>query len=454
MPFMATTEQPSASSPLVTISEKPVPLKKRPEPPPYFAFHRLRKWVQALCVVIFFVLPLSNLVRFDIPRQRFYFMGRELWISEFGILFLSMMFLLFVIAAMAMIWGRIYCGYLCPQMIFSEASVSAEDKIRRLVNKYVDWGKSKRDLLSRGIFLFLLLIASVVLAFVFIAYFVEPRDLLHRLMSFDIRTAAGIAGATTTLITFFDFWLLRQKFCTTVCPYGYLQGILGDGNTLLVHYRDPGHECIECKKCVRVCEMGIDIRDSPFQIECIHCADCIDACNEIMGKLGKQGLIHYSWGAREIPANLREGWFQRIGIRDAKRVVVLLIMLLYGIGLYVAISVRRNVLVKIAPDRTTMYQVASNGDIANKFRLQIANRGHEQATVILSIQDLKGATLADTENAIVVNPGGTVQKEFEVVVSAAGGTPAGVNHFQLVARVGGDKETFPQTFITPVKDGQ
>ena len=224
--------------------------------------------------------------------------GESCWISEFGILFLSMMFLLFVIAAMAMIYGRIYCGYLCPQMIFSEASVSTENEIRRLVNKYVNWDKQKRELLGRAIFLLLLRLVSVVLAFVFISYFVEPRDLFRRLMSLDIRTAGGIAGATTTLITFLDFWLLRQRFCTTVCPYGYLQGILGDGNTLLVHYRDPDHECIECKKCVRVCEMGIDIRNSPFQIECIHCADCIDACNEVLGRLGKKGLIHYSWGDR------------------------------------------------------------------------------------------------------------------------------------------------------------
>ena len=278
--------------------------------------------------------------------------------------------------------------------------------------------------------------------------------LFHRLLMLDITTAAGIAGAVTTLITFLDFWLLRQKFCTTVCPYGYLQGILGDGNTLLVHYRDPKHECIECKKCVRVCEMGIDIRKSPFQIECIHCADCIDACNEILGKLGKPGLIHYSWGDRELPENIREGWFQRIGIRDAKRVIILVIMLVYGVGLYLAISVRRAVLVKIAPDRTTMYQLAGNGDVTNKFRIQIANRGREQATVLVNIEDLPGARLADTENAIVVNPGGTIQKEFEVVLPPGSGAQPGVNHFQLVTKVGADKEAFPQTFITPMKDGQ
>ena len=444
------TEQGTAEVPLVKISTKPAP-KKRPEAPTYFAFHRMRKMVHLACVIIFFTLPLSNLVRFDIPHQRFYFMGRELWISEFGILFLSMMFLLFVIAGMSIIYGRVYCGYLCPQMIFSEAADTTEREINRRVKKYVRLDAAKQKLLSRTIFYLLLGIASVILAFVFISYFVEPRDLFRRLMSFDIRTAGGIAGATTTIITFLDFLVLRQRFCTTVCPYGYLQGILGDGNTLLVHYRDPQHECIECKKCARVCEMGIDIRNSPFQIECIHCADCIDACNEIMGKLGKAGLIHYSWGDRELPESLRESWFRRIGIRDAKRVIILLIMFVYGCGLYIAISARRAVLVKISPDRATMYQIAQDGNIANKFRVQIANRGQEQATVVLGIEDLPGATLAGTENALVVNPGGTLQKDFQVVV-APGSVPGGVNHFQLTTKVGNEREKYPQTFITPTKE--
>jgi len=124
------------------------------------------------------------------------------------------------------------------------------------------------------------------------------------------------------------------------------------------------------------------------------------------------------------------------------------------VGLYLAISMRRAVLVKIAPDRTTMYQVAKNGEVANRFRLQIDNRGQEQATVLLIIEDLQGAKLAETENAIVVNPGGTVQKEFEVVVPPGAGLQQGVNHFQLVTKIGTEKQTFPQTFITPTKDGQ
>ena len=109
--------------------------------------------------------------------------------------------------------------------------------------------------------------------------------------------------------------------------------MLGDGDTLIVHYRDEDRECIECKKCVRVCHMGIDIRTSPYQIECIHCGECIDACVDVLGRLGKQGLIHYVWGEHgEKLGTGDKSWYQKLGLRDAKRVVVLLIILCYGGG--------------------------------------------------------------------------------------------------------------------------
>ena len=417
---------------------------------PSFSYHRLRKVVHVICVIIFIVLPLSNLMRFDIPRQRFFFFGYELMISEFGILFFSLMFLMFVVAAMAMLYGRVYCGYLCPQMIFSEASVMLESKIRRTVNKYVRWGAKPRDLLSRGLFYTLATMASVVLAFVFISYFVEPRDLAHRLLSLDVRTTGGFAGATVTLITLIDFLFVRQRFCTTVCPYGYLQGMLSDGDTLLVQYRDEPRECIECKKCVRVCGMGIDIRDSPYQIECIHCGDCIDACVDVLGRLGRQGLIHYVWGEKGEPLGTPgKTWYQRLGIRNAKRVVVLLVVLCYAGGLYTALAMRRTVLVRIPPDRATMYRLGGDGTIYNRFRLQAANRGHQQATLILSIEGLPGARFDSIDSAVVLSPGQNLQREFEIAVPASAGVPQGVNHFRILSRAGAEHDEFDETFITP-----
>jgi cytochrome c oxidase accessory protein FixG len=448
---MPTTESPTNAN--VAISAKPLPEcdRKPPLPPPQsFSFHRFRKVIHVVCVVIFFALPFANLMRFDIPRQRFYFFGYELWISEFAVIFFSLMFLMFLIAAMAMLYGRVYCGYLCPQMIFSEASIALESKISRTVNKYVRWNAPRRKLLSRSLFYGIAALASVLLAFVFISYFVEPRDLLRRLLRLDLKTAGGLAGATTTLLTLLDFLFLRQRFCTTVCPYGYLQGMLGDGDTLIVHYRDENRECIECKKCVRICHMGIDIRTSPYQIECIHCGECIDACVDVLGRLGKQGLIHYVWG--EQGEKLGEGdqsWYQKIGIRNAKRVVVLFIILFYAAGLFTALSMRRDVLVRIAPDRTTMYRIGPDGGVYNRFRVQVANRGHEQAIAQFSIEDLPGTQFVGFENAVVVAAGQTMQQEFEIQAPASTHLPAGVNHFRLVSRVGNEKDVFDETFITP-----
>jgi polyferredoxin len=121
---MATSDPAPAAAP-----PRPRAVVRRPQEPlrnPFQkerSFHRIRKRVHAACVLVFIALPLTNLMRFDIPRQRFYFAGSEIWISEFAILFFTLMFLMFLVAAGAMIWGRVYCGYLCPQMIFSEASI-------------------------------------------------------------------------------------------------------------------------------------------------------------------------------------------------------------------------------------------------------------------------------------------------------------------------------------------
>lgn len=454
---MGTTEAKSVS-PNVSVSQKQLPkCDRKPATPPdqSVSFHQFRKLIHLICVAIFFALPFANLMRFDIPRQRFYFFGHELWISEFSIIFFSLMFLMFIVAAMAMLYGRVYCGYLCPQMIFSEASIALESKLTRTVNKYVRWSAPARRVLSKSVFYVIAAAASVVLAFVFIAYFVEPRDLLHRLLRFDIKTAGGIAGASTTLLTLLDFLFLRQRFCTTVCPYGYLQGMLGDGDTLIVHYRDEDRECIECKKCVRICHMGIDIRTSPYQIECIHCGECIDACADVLGRLGKRGLIHYVWGEQGEKLGTGNGaWYAKLGIRNAKRVVVFLIILFYAAGLFTALSMRRAVLVRIAPDRTTMYRLGADGTVYNRFRLQVANRGQRQAIAQLSIEGLPSTRFHDFENAVVVDAGQSIQTEFEIEAPTSAALVPGVNHFRINSDVGNEKETFEETFITPLKDSQ
>jgi polyferredoxin len=417
-------------------------------------YHRTRKLVHLLCFLVFVALPFSNVMRFDIPRQRFYFFGAELWISEFGIIFFALMFLMFVIVASSVIYGRVYCGYMCPQMIFSESSIALESWIRRKVNKYYfRWPVRRRQVAARLLWLAAVGVASVFLAFVFISYFVEPRDLLGRLLRFDLRTAGGISGAVVTLITFLDFTLVRQRFCTTVCPYGYLQGMLGDSNTLLVHYRDPNDVCIECKKCVRVCHMEIDIRKGPYQIECVHCGECIDACSDVLGRLKKPGLIHYTWGETGGTVEEEKTWYRKLGLRDAKRVVVLLVTLFYLSGLSVALALRRNVLIEIQPVRMTLYRLGDDGTVYNRFRVKLANRTPLPSSVRLSLDGLPGGRVLLDPNPVALAAGQSVEREFEIAARPWPGAQD-VNQFRIAAAAAAESraDSFDETFLLPPED--
>lgn len=414
-------------------------------------YHRVRKTVQIVCFIIFVTLPLFDIMRIDLPRQRFYFFGTELWISEFSIVFLTLMFLWILIAAMAMIYGRFWCGYLCPQMIFSETANGLEKRIIRFVNKQMpNAGPRLRRIIAAILLSLVLLPASVFVTFVFVSYFVPPLDLFHRLLSLDIRTAGGIIGASVTLVTFLDFALLRQRFCTAICPYGYLQNMLKDKHTLLVHFHDPEDECIKCSKCVRACPMGIDIRKSAHQLECTHCAECIDACSGILGKLGTHTVIQYAWGDSNAKSEPEGNWFRRIGLRDGKRVVVLVLLLVYATGLSIAISMRQPVLLRIMPDRITLYSVDTDGKVHNRFRMLASNRSRVPANISLSVADLKDARIEEIEDRKVLEAGQTIQQQFDVVVPPSSLHP-GINKIKILADVtpGKTGQQFSETFFAP-----
>ena len=414
-------------------------------------YHRVRKTIQTICVIIFVLLPLTNMMRFDLVQQRFYFFGAELWISEFAILFLTMMFFWILVAAFAMIYGRFWCGYLCPQMIFSEASLKSEHDIQNLVKKYFKTSSEPaRKRIAKAAFYLLGLPPSIFFAFIFVSYFVTPLDLLHRLMTFDIRTTAGILGAAVTAITFVDFAILRTHFCTSICPYGYLQNMLADKNTLLVRYDDPNNHCIHCNKCVQACPMEIDIRQSSHQLECTHCAECIDACSGILGKMGRETLISYAWGEFRTVGAKKEPWFRKIGFRDGKRAVIVVLLAIYATGLTIVISLRKPVLVQIMPDRMTLYTIAPDGLVHNHFRLVLSNRAHTAKQLTLSIEGLPQGIVSGSIQPVIMAPGGTLQTMFDVA-APIGAVAPGVNHMRLIAAVSGQQPaTFSETFIAPM----
>jgi polyferredoxin len=198
--------------------------------------------------------------------------------------------------------------------------------------------------------------------------------------------------------------------------------------------------------------MGIDIRNSPFQIECIHCGECIDACEDVLGRLGKPGLIHYAWGEQgELLTDKRTPLLQRLGLRDAKRVIVALVLLFYASGLFVVLSMRDNVMVKIAPIRTELFRLGDDGRVYNKFRMTVANRQGKEAELTLALENLPNAQI-ELEQPLKLKPAEERRLEFEIVAPSSA-LPQGVNRFQIISRAvpGGETTTSEMTFITPTE---
>jgi len=227
--------------------------------------------------------------------------------------------------------------------------------------------------------------------------------------------------------------------------------MLADSHTLLVHFHDTAGKCIHCDKCVRACPMGIDIRTSSHQLECTHCAECIDACSGVLGKLGRPSLIQYAWGDAGSNAVEEHAWYRRIGLRDGKRIVVLLLMLLYASGLSIAISLRQPVLVRIMPNRITLYTKGTDGLIQNHFRLIAINRGKTQARLTISLADLPAVHIVGVQSGLVLQPGETLQQEFQIA-GAANAVAPGINHLRILTQVlpAQTPGEFDETFIAPM----
>jgi polyferredoxin len=196
--------------------------------------------------------------------------------------------------------------------------------------------------------------------------------------------------------------------------------------------------------------MGIDIRKSPFQIECIHCGECIDACNDVLARLGKPGLITMAWGEQGEAVGAREPWYRKLGIRDAKRAIVLAVILCYGSGLAVALSMRKPVFVRVAADRSVLFTKDAAGATVNKFRIIVGNRTHQNASVKLDLEGLDQAHIVGPAT-VAVDPGQTSEQLIGVAVPVGVQTPDYVTHFRIraVTQPGGEVYSLDTTFIMP-----
>lgn len=349
-------------------------------------------------------------VLIDFPNQRFFFFFLEIWPQEFyfvtGLLVLAAL-LLFLSTTLA---GRVWCGFTCPQTVWTDLMIMVEQWIEgdrakrlRLDKAPLSASKVQKKVLKHTIWLLISLLTGG--AWVF--YFGNAPTLLVDLVTGNAPYVAYVTIAVLTATTYLLGGLAREQVCIYMCPWPRIQGAMIDDESLMVSYRghrgEPrGHkrredtwegrgDCIDCKQCVVVCPMGIDIRDGP-QLECINCALCIDACNDVMAKVDRPPyLIAFdSFQGLEAGATGRP---HKLKLIRPRTIIYAVLIAAVGLMMLAGVAMRTQLEVNVLRDRTPLFVQLSDGGIRNSYSLRILNKTYETINVRLSIEGLPGAKI-------------------------------------------------------------
>ena len=343
-------------------------------------YHRKRRLVQALSTGAIVALPFLNLFRMDIPTLRFYFLNSVLWLDEFYLLFLAIMLVLWVIVIFSMLYGRVWCGWMCPQTVVSEMARWWEAKTKRKFRVPRTGGAIWRRVAAWALVGAGTALVSLFIGFNLVSYFVDPVSMVRAIAAGGLPFVTGAIIAGIGVLVFADAVFWREKFCARACPYGMMQMLVTDTKTQIVQYRtDPAGECIECRACLRVCAMGIDIRESPYQSECIQCGECVDACTQILARMDRPTLIRFAWGTHEKSGGLAA----RLGIVDAKRWIMLALTAVYAAVILLLIGLREPVALSASGDRSTLWRKGEDGRVYNDYTVKISNRSLADGAFVL-----------------------------------------------------------------------
>ncbi len=397
-------------------------------------FHTWRQRLAWVLIGIMMIIPFLRIgempaILLDIGNRRFILFGHifwpeDIWLTVFIVLLVFLGIVLFTAVA-----GRVWCGYACPQTVFLhniflriERWIEGDRNQQiRLDKRPLDLDKATRKIAKHGMFL----LASTVVAHIFLAYFMDVRELAWGLLHPGPEYRTQIIFTTLfTAIFYFDFAFLREQFCNYLCPYARFQSALLDRDSLIVAYdrdrgeprrpirRDdagaqPAGDCVACSKCVLVCPQGIDIRDG-LQLECIHCALCVDACDSVMAKVGRPtGLIRY--------ASDKELNGEREKLVRPRTILYALLLVLIATIFVVQLGNRRIIDASLTRPPGAPWRATPSGEIANHFRVNIANKDTNGHTVALSLDAPDGWRLVTPTNPAVAMPGRLTPIELFVV---------------------------------------
>jgi cytochrome c oxidase accessory protein FixG len=386
-------------------------------------------------------------VLFDLPARQFHIFGLTLWPQDFiylaGLLIVAALSLFFFTA----LAGRLWCGYACPQTVWTEVFLWIERKIEGPRNRQIKLDKKgtlHKKIVLKGFKHTVWILFSAWTGYTFVGYFTPIIELGGKLMSLS-------SGPWETFwILFYGFatyanagWM-REQVCIYMCPYARFQSAMFDSDTLIISY-DPARgdprgarrrrdnpsemglgDCIDCQLCVQVCPTGIDIRNG-LQYQCIGCAACIDVCDDIMKKMSyPKGLIRYT---TENMLQSGKGHLLRPRVFIYGLILIgCFTTLVYGL------TTRSNIELDISRDRNILYRELGNGDIENHYSLKILNKDRMDHIYQVSVEGLDNAGLKLDDDNLLVTASNAVSFHLRVIANPDS-LPKGVStiHFKVTA---------------------
>ena len=424
-------------------------------------FRRIKWTVLCLALGVYYILPWirwdrgpatpDQAVLVDFPARRFYFFFIEIWPQEVyyitGLLIIAA-FSLFLVTSIA---GRVWCGYACPQTVWTDLFVWVErliegDRNARMRLDAAPWTLDK--LAKRVVKHSAWLLIGLCTGGAWVFYFADAPTLAGQLVRFDAPLVSYVFIGLLTFTTYLLAGHAREQVCTYMCPWPRIQGAMLDEHSMLVTYRawrgeprgshkkgdswEGRGDCVDCNSCVVVCPMGIDIRDGN-QLECINCALCIDACDEIMGKVDRpRGLIAY-----DTIAGLESrttGAATRLKLIRPRTLIYAFLIAVTGIVMLVALTSRADTEINVLRDRNPLYVKLSDGSFRNGYTVKILNKEHVARTFRFSTEGLGDAKLkiVGTDGLTVAAPSDQLRSVRVYVAAPVSGTRGAVTHFHLV----------------------
>ncbi|PWE23122.1 cytochrome c oxidase accessory protein CcoG [Aliarcobacter skirrowii] len=342
------------------------------------------------------------LLSFD--KLQFHFFGIAYNVNELYVMPFLLMFLFIGIFALTSIFGRVWCGWACPQTIFRviyrDLIESTILDLRRIKNKQKDIDYSKKsNQIKKYISLILWFIITLIISSNFMLYFVPPQDFFEYIKDPLNHSFMIIFIVSLAIFLFYDIVFMKENFCVYVCPYSRIQSVLYDDDTKQVTYDfnrggkiyqngiqtifkssqwSNSEECTACDACVRICPTHIDIRKG-LQVECINCLECSDACSSVMNKLGKKSLIN--WGSTNRVLNKKN-----ISIFTKKNISYFFALFL-SIFLAFYFSLEKEQFLVNINKTTELYKINKDKTISNNYILTIHNTQDEDLTFNIKLQD-------------------------------------------------------------------